>query len=238
MDECFILQKERTMKRLNRWIAILFALVAGVPGTTWAQEILPWSIDGGITFSHFQQQVKAEVGDPRGERLVNETQFGFMAMGTYKVWQHVSVGVFLQFDRGNRHAARFDGFDSETGRTVTKDKIGGNYDEFWAGPMLRVEAQRIFGEFGYGLVGFRNDDARTDLVSSSGDSTGTLTLLPSVAWYAGIGGAIKILRELDLVIRVEYRLRYYDKREGNPFASDIEHGTQNITPYVGVRWKF
>ncbi len=224
------------MRNARDWIMAM--LVIGSASTVVAQEEAPWRIDGGVTFSHFQQQVKAEVGDPRGERLVNETQVGLMAMGAYNVWQHVSVGVFLQFDRGNRHAARFDGFDPATGKTVTKDKIGGDYDEFWLGPMLRVEAKGIFGEFGYGLVGVRNDDGRTDLVSTSGDSTGTLSLSPSVAWYAGFGAAVRIIKELDLIIRIEYRLRYYNEREGHPFASNIEQGSQNITPFIGVRWKF
>lgn len=202
------------------------------------QDEMPWRIDGGVTFSHFQQQVKAVVGDPRGERLVNETQFGIMAMINCRIWEYAFVGAFLQFDRGNRHAARFAGFDPVTGRTVTKDKIGGNYDEFWLGPMIRAEWKQLFGEFGYGLIGMRDDDARADLKSTSGDSTGTISLDPRVAWYAGIGGAISIMEKLDLVVRMEYRLRYYKEREGKPFAGNFEHGTQNITPYLGVRWRF
>ncbi len=203
-----------------------------------AQESSPWSADGGLTFSHFQQQVKGQIGEPRGERLVNETQVGIMIMGTHQLWSVLSGGVFLQFDRGNRHAARFDGFDQATGKTVTRDKIGGNYDEFWLGPMLRVQWKELFGEFGYGLVGIRNDEARKDLLSSSGDSLGTFETSPSVAWYAGLGAAVEIGKAIDLVVRMEYRLRYYSTREGSPLTSSIEHGTQNITPYIGVRFRF
>lgn len=32
--------------------------------------------DGGLTFSRFEQQVKTELGGARGERLVEEVQFG------------------------------------------------------------------------------------------------------------------------------------------------------------------
>jgi hypothetical protein len=218
-----------------------FSMIAGtvfVAVSIHAQASHPWTIDAGLTFSHFQQQVKAVVGDPRGERLVNELQFGFMGMGTRNVWEYINVGVFLQYDRGNRHAARFAGFDPATGKTVTEDKIGGNYQELWAGPFVRVQWKELFGELGYGLFGFRDDDARTDLKSSTGDSTGTFSLNPSIAWYAALGGAVAIGETWDLVIRMEYRLRYYNKRNSNPFQSNIEHGTQNITPYIGVRWRF
>ncbi len=196
-----------------------------------------WNIDAGFTFSHFQQQVKAEIGDVRGERLVNELQVGIMALGTYRVWEYVSAGIFLQFDRGNRHAARFSGFDPASGKTVTKDKIGGDYNELWVGPMVRIQWKELFGEFGYGLFGSRMDDARSDLKSSTGDSIGTLTLMPAIAFYASLGGAFAVWESVDLVIRMEYRLRYYDKRGGNPFQANIEHGTQNITPFIGVRFR-
>lgn len=214
---------------------LLLAMVGNTPG--WSQITSLWTADAGLTFSHFQQQVKAEIGDPRGERLVNEMQFGVMVLGTFRVWEYTGVGVFMQYDRGNRHAAQFTGFDPSSGKTVTAGKIGGNYNEVWAGPLVRVQWKEVFGEFGYGLMGYRNDDARTDIKSSTGDSTGTLTLNPGVAWYASLGGAVEIAGDLDLVFRMEYRLRYYNKREGNPFQANIEHGTQNITPYIGIRWR-
>lgn len=103
--------------------------------------------------------------------------------------------------------------------------------------MLRVQWKELFGEFGYGLFGSRNDGARSDLRSSTGDSIGTLTLMLAVAFYASLGGAFTVWENLDLVIRMEYRLRYYDKREGNPFQANIEHGTQNFTPFFGVRFR-
>lgn len=205
---------------------------------TASAQVTPWTIDAGLTFSHFQQQVKAEVGNPRGERLVNELQFGVMALGTFNVWKYLDAGVFVQFDRGNRHAARFDGFDPMSGKTVTTGKIGGNFSEWWAGPMVRLQWKEVFGEFGYGLFGFRNDDARTDIKSSTGDSTGALQFNPSIAWYASLGGAVGITEDVDLVFRMEFRLRYYEKRDGNPFQDGLEHGTQNITPFFGVRWRF
>ncbi len=198
----------------------------------------PWRVEAGFTYRHFQQQVKAEVGDPRGERLVNETEFGMMLFSAREVWGPISAGVYLQFDRGNRHAARFNTIDPSTGQTVTEDKIGGDFRELWVGPYLQVRWRAVFIEFGYGLFGTRSDDARTDLPSASGNTTDAFTFLPSIAWMVNFGGNVELIDRLDIVLRMEYRSRYYDKRGGERFKDDIEHGTQNWTPFVGVAWRF
>lgn len=202
-----------------------------------AQDSTRFRLDAGIFYSSFQQQVKARVGDPRGERLVNQEEIGLMVMGTYRIREFLTAGVFVQFDRGNRHAARFDGFDAE-GRTTTRNKIGGFFNEFWMGPFLRFVYKTMFAEAGYGLIGLRNDDARTDLRSFTGDATGTLEVSPRIAWLLALGAGLPISDRLDFIFRMEYRLRYYNEREGNPLMDGIEHGTQNITPFVGVSWNF
>jgi len=205
---------------------------------TRAQDSLRWGIQAGLTFSNSQQQVKAEVGDPRGERLALSLDFGVMTMATYQVWDYAHVGLFVQYDRGDRVSARFNGFDPATGRTVTKDKYGGKFSEFWAGPFVRAQWRYFFGEFGWGLIGIRDDALRADLPSASGDTTGTFDLLPSVAVYAGLGVQVPFNEKISLVVRLEYRLRYYEGRAGDPFMNNFEHGMQNITPFVGVGWRF
>jgi hypothetical protein len=227
--------EESTMRKVR--LLMLLLLITGA-NLALGQDSLRWNIEGGFTYRAFQQQVKAEVGDPRGERLVNETEFGLLFMGSYRVWEVAQVGLFAQFDRGNRHAARFSGFDPATGRTVTKDKIGGNYHEFWLGPFVRLRWKTLTGEAGWAVTGFRSDDARTDLVSSSGDSTGTFDLLPSVAFFSALGAVVPLHDEISLVVRFEYRLRYYKGREGKLFRDNVEHGTQNISPFIGLSWRF
>ncbi len=202
-----------------------------------AQDTTQWRLDAGATYSAFQQQVKAEVGDPRGERLVNESQLGFVISGLYKFHDNFQAGLFFQYDRGNRHSARFDGFDAQ-GAAKTKDKIGGDFSEVWFGPIVRVSWKNFFVEGGYGALGSRTDEARTDLVSSSGDSTSSFSFHPTIALLAAIGAGVPILSNLDLTVKMEYRLRYYSKRGGLPLQTNIEHGSQNITPFVGVSWRF
>ncbi|MBI3004818.1 MAG: hypothetical protein HYY49_05315 [Ignavibacteriales bacterium] len=213
------------------------AAIFSLRSTALAQDSTQWKLEIGGTFSTFQQQVKAEVGDPRGERLINETDVGVMMMGRYQILDFLSAGLFLQFDRGHRLAARFDGFNSE-GMTVTKDKLGGNYSEAWFGPFVHFSWKNLFAEGGYGAFGRRSDDARGDLASSTGDTTSSFSLHPTIALLAALGAGVQITDDLDLIVRMEYRLRYYTMRGGNTLKNNIEHGTQNITPFVGVSWRF
>ncbi len=221
--------------KTRRWIVATLGWFA-MASDCFAQDSARYRIDGGLFYLAFQQQVKAVVGDPRGERLVNHEEIGIMMMGTASVWRFISAGLFFQYDRGNRHAARFAGFNAE-GRTITRDKIGGFFNEFWMGPILRVQYINVFGELGYGLIGIRDDDARRDLPSSTGDTEGAFTVSPRIAWYAALGAGVPLASSFDVVFRVEYRLRYYHERGGNPLIDNIEHGTQNISPFIGIAWR-
>jgi hypothetical protein len=193
-------------------------------------------LDVGLTFSRFEQQVKTELGGARGERLVEEFQLGYAQALTYRVWGPLSVGGFLQLDVGKREAARFSGFDA-TGKTVTTGGVGGSTLELWMGPLLRGEYKLAFAEIGYGAYGARRDDARDDLPASSGAIGGTLRTSAAVAWTFAIGARVPLASFLDLVLRMQYRIRYYDSRGGEPLAGGAVHGTQNFSPFVGVSWR-
>jgi hypothetical protein len=195
-----------------------------------------WRIETGILITHFQQQVKPEVGDPRGERLVNEFQLGFLISGTYSVTDFFAPGLFLRADRGERAAARFDRF--EDGKTVTTNQIGGVYTEFWFGPLLQFNWNMLSAEIGYALVGLRDDLGRGDIPSSTGDNTGAFSTSPLIAWLFTLGGNFPLMKNLDIIVKLEYRNRYYSKRGGNPLFDNIEHGTQSISPLIGVGFKF
>ncbi|HXG38535.1 MAG TPA: hypothetical protein VNL36_07180, partial [Bacteroidota bacterium] len=73
---------------MKSFIAV-FWIVSFINITLTAQEL--WRVEGGVTFRHFQQQVKAEVGQPRGDRLVNEFELGALLSGTYRVHEYLSV---------------------------------------------------------------------------------------------------------------------------------------------------
>jgi hypothetical protein len=192
-------------------------------------------LDLGLTFQRFEQQVKQDVGGARGDRLVEETSLGVHLSGSYRVWKLLELGLFVRADVGDRSAARFAGFAPD-GTTMVEGRVGGAYAEIWIGPLARVRWKRLFAEVGYGLVALREDDARDDLVSTTGDDSGLFTTLPSVSWLFGLGADLPITTCLSASLRIEYRIRYYDERGGDPLAGDVVHGTQNLTPFVGVTW--
>lgn len=193
--------------------------------------------EGGITISHFQQQIKTEIGAERGERLTNEFQIGLYSSGAYTFNKYFAAGIYLRYDRGQRQLANFDGFD-QSGKTLVKDRIGGTYTEFWAGPIIHFFYKQLHASFGYGLFGVRDDTARNDIPSSTGDVESAFELDPSFAWLISLGGRFNILTSLDLSISIEYRARYYNTRGGNKLENNINHGTQSIAPLIGVMYYF
>jgi hypothetical protein len=201
------------------------------------QEESRFYIDGGLILSHFQQQVKQDVGDPRGERLVYEYEFGLLLEGRYRFNDYFSAGLFLRTDVGKREAARYDGFDDD-GKTKVANQVGGNYTEFWFGPIVMINYKQIFLGIGYGLVGIRSDDGRDDIPSNSGDTESSFTTNPLISWLISVGGLVPLTDNLDLLLELEYRNRYYNERGGEPLTNDIDHGTQSISPIIGVSWKF
>ncbi len=192
-------------------------------------------LDAGLVFSHFEQQVKTEIGGEKGEKLVQDTELGVQLVATWNVWSFLDIGLWGQFDTGTRTAARFDGFDDQM-RTQVTDQVGGSYTEFWFGPLIRAGWKALFLEFGYGLIGSRTDDARDDLATESGDNESALQTSPTVAWVASLGGKFEVMKDVNVVLKLSYRVRYYDARGGEALADEIVHGTQNFTPFLGVAW--
>lgn len=193
--------------------------------------------EGGITLSHFQQQIKTEIGAERGERLTNEFQIGFYTSAAYYLNEYFAAGLYFRYDRGQRQLANFDGFD-DSGRTLVKDGIGGTYTEFWTGPILHFFYKQLRASFGYGLYGIRDDTARDDIPSESGNIESAFRLDPSFAWLISLGGRFPVGESIDINISIEYRARYYNTRGGENLQNDINHGTQSISPLIGVNYYF
>ena len=217
-----------------RYVLCVFFLVAAwlpaMPAN--AQDL---RLDVGLIGGHFEQQVKTEVGGERGEKIVVDTELGVQTFGTYRVWGPLSAGLFAQLDVGERSSGRFAGFDAQN-RTQIDRQTGGTYTEFWIGPMLRGQWRTLFVEVGYGAFGVRDDEARDDLADETGDTDPALRTSPTIAWMLNLGAGVPITEHLQGVLRLEYRVRYYDRRGDQDLADDIVHGTQNLTPFVGLAW--
>lgn len=202
-----------------------------------SQSDARWGVESCLTFSHFEQQVKGAIGDPKGEKLMNVTEFGIWLQAQRRLSEYFSVGVYAEYDAGNRSMAEFNGFDS-LGRTTVANSLGGTYSEVWIGPFVRFSLKKAFLDVGYGAVGIRNDRARDDVKSLSGETEGSFSVNPLVAWYVGIGVAADIAESFSLLVKLQYRARYYDAKNGEPLMDNIEHGTQNISPFVGLSYSF
>ncbi len=196
----------------------------------------PFRFDLGLSFSHFQQQAKIGTGGARGERLVEQTALVVHAVATYEVWEYLSLGLFSEFDVGTRHAGAFVGFD-EDGAAVSMGELGGTYVEWWLGPIVRGHYRAVFLELGWGALGIRSDGGRADLPDASGETDSSFATAPAIAWLLAIGGSVPLAKRVDLVLRLQYRIRYYTTRGGNSLLDDAVLGSQDITPIVSVRFR-
>lgn len=206
-----------------------------IPSIAYSQDSTQWRLEGGITFSHFQQQVKSEIGGPKGDELVKNTQLGFIVTGTYEFNKYFAAGLFTEFDTGERNMALFDGFD-EDGRAMVKNNVGGSYNEFWFGLLIRGIWNQFTLDVGYAPIGMRSDDARTDLPSISGSTSDSFETHPTIAWLIAIGGYIPVGKSIDIFLKVEYRVRYYNKRGEENLIGDANLGSQSIAPIIGLAW--
>ncbi len=203
--------------------------------STWDNaENETWRIDSALTFNRFEQQVKSEIGGAGAAPIVEETSLGLAVAATYNVWRFFRLGLFAQFDAGRRSTGVFTGFDDEGAPIV--NTTGGSFLELWAGPLLRVQWRGLFAEFAYGALGVRRDRARDDLPNESGETDALFRVSPRVAWSFGIGGYVPVTPTLDVVLRVQYRVRYYTTRGGEDLIGGAAHGTQNLQPFVGIAW--
>ena len=196
----------------------------------------PLRVDGSLGFAHFQQQAKPRIGTPRGERLVEYTAFTLSLAASYEVMPYLAVFGFAELDLGVRRAGELAGFDAD-GRATIDPAVGGNYSEIWSGLGVRGQWRMLFLELGYALVARRWDSGRDDLPAADGGTGGAFAPEASVRWLAAAGGTVRLRECLDLVLRLEWRIRYYDERDGQPLEDGIVHGTQEFRPLVGVAWR-
>lgn len=207
--------------------------------TAAAQEREPYELErvrlgASLTYSSFEQQVKSEVGGTSVEPLVVDRAFGLHVTATANLWRFIRFGIFFQIDAGKRSAARFEGLVD--GEPEVTQLAGGRYWELWLGPLLRLQWRFLAAEIGYGLVGARRDRARDDLPNRTDGTGDAFRTSPRVAWHFALAAYAPVHREVDIVIRVQYRVRYYDRRGGVGLSEGVVHGTQNLTPTIGVAW--
>jgi len=195
-----------------------------------------FSIELTGSLSHFEQQIKTKIGGEKGDLLAANTELNIQAVGTYKVWKFITAGCYFQYDIGNRENSQISGFDA-SGAAQVMNVQGGAFREFWTGPILHAQYRQAFLEFGYGLVGTRKDDSRSDILNAAGSNQGNFSIDPSVAWIIGVGVQVNLSKKFDFLVKAQYRARYYNSRDGVEFENQAVYGTQNFSPLIGVLYR-
>ncbi len=153
--------------------------------------------------------------------------------------------MYLQFETGTREFGVFSG-DVTDGVARVEQLGGGGFNEVWLGPLLRAQWEAVFLEFGWGAFGVRSDDGRADL-PAGGSPDGAFRTTPSIAWLVGVGTSVELWSDLELILRLNYRIRYYTTRGGEDLdgarvpgaatpTAPLAHGTQDIQPFIGLAW--
>ncbi len=201
-----------------------------------AKPTTNFSLFSHLHFNRFEQQIKSEVGGEKGDLLTEDVEISLHFGFEYSLLEHWSLGLFIRFDQGTRELGQFDSLDSSN-QPVIVNNIGGAFSEAWLGPYAGFRRGIFAVDLGYGLLGFRDDKARDDIKNINGESNGSFRTSLSVAWFISAGLTAPLLDFLDLSIRFEYRIRYYEFLDNKKLMGDIAHGTQNITPFIGIHWK-
>ncbi len=190
-------------------------------------------LEANVTFVRFEQAVQKGHDGPReGSRVVEEMHFGWLASGAYRLHEHFAVGLFARYDVGVRRSGTFRTFDAE-GRAQI-DRIGGSHAELWLGPLLRAHLRFAFLELGWAPFAIRKDTGRPDLPNDRGESDHAFrTGLTPFAWLVGVGAEIPLGARVLLLIRYQYRNRYFLTRGGADMVEGAAHGTQDHRPFLG-----
>lgn len=224
-----------TRRLLSLSLFVVCATSASAQADTWSDaESETWRLDGSLAFARFEQQVKSEIGGMSADPILEEGSVGLSLGASYNVWRFIRLGLYAQLDSGSRYYGQFTGLEADGTPIVAR--AGGRFFEFWVGPLLRLQWRGLFAELAYGAFGIRSDDARTDLPSEDGDTDTAFRTSARVAWSFGIGGYVPVHPNIDVVFRIQYRIRYYTRRGGDSLEGGVAHGTQNLSPFVGVSW--
>ena len=192
-------------------------------------------INLGFSFNHFQQQIKTEIGGEKGDKLIDITSLTFAANGLVSIYKSIKAGLYIDYETGSRNSGRFLSFNSEN-QAVTNQKNGGAFSEIWIGPMIQFNFDQAFFEIAHGSFAIRSDDGRGDIPDSENDKSSSFKVTSSIAWKLQFGYKINLSKNLDSFIKIQYRVRYYDRRD-QKLNNNYVLGSQNITPVLGLSLK-
>jgi len=193
-----------------------------------------WLFDSGFIFSRFEQQVKTEVGGQSFAPISESMSAGAQLNVGYKIFPFLSAGAYLQYESGVRSARQLSSIPG--GIPSFLDVYGGDFSETWIGPFIRSHYKSLYFEVSYGLFGRRRDDGRDDVPDINGSVQDALRTSSRVAWVFGLGSAVPLNDHFSLVLRLQYRIRYYNQRGSENLLDNVVLGTQDIFPFIGFQF--
>lgn len=177
-------------------------------------------------------------GPNRDDTVTNDWSFTSSMNLTYAVTEWLEPGLHYQLDGGEVRRALFSRPDPQTGETVETDAVEGAFWEQWFTLFARARFDPVFVELGWAPLILRRDTSRTDLPNVNGETSGTFVGSRTVAWLAAFGGAVPITPDVDLTLRLQFRIRYLVSRGGEDLADEEEFGNMFFTPTVGLGHRF
>ncbi len=185
-------------------------------------EPQPLTVEGAAMVLFDERQIEGPGLDAAVSRHLTLSTW---AAAYYDVYSGLELGAFVAFDYGfARTAAGGPGLD------VWELDLG-------LGVRYRF-ADIAFVELGWMPLMLRSDDSRVDLPNTAGDTDGLFVGSRSVAWLLGFGVNVPLSDSVALLLRLDYRIRYFVSRGGEDLAGGLEHGGQSIVPRVGVSASF
>jgi hypothetical protein len=218
------------------WRALgAMALLVTVPALAEAPDrtLSPLSLEFAALPVITVQQVE---GPGRDDLLTNDVGLTTYLSAGYAVLDWLEPALTMQFDAGSVRRAVFDRPGAD-GTASEAQLVEGSYWELWVTLMLRARYEQLFAEVGWAPLILRHDTSRVDLPNTAGEAGGTFVGSRSIAWTLGLGGTIPLADDLDLTLRLQFRIRYLVERGGKALAGEEESGQMLVWPLVGLSWR-
>jgi len=179
-----------------------------------------------------EQQIE---GPNRDDKLTQGLGLTTQLSAAYMAHPNFEVGLLFQLDAGSVRRAQY-GLVGADGTAQVEQLVEGSYWELWTMLLLRGRLGPAFVEVGWAPLILRDDEVRTDLANTDGETTGLFVGSRAVAWMLGAGAAVELVDRLHLTVRLQFRIRYLVERGGKPLAADEETGQMALYPFIGISY--
>lgn len=193
-----------------------------------------WHLEAALFPMLLEQQIE---GTNRDDRLTQDATLAAAVTFGFAPLEWFEPALWVQFDVGRVRRAVFSRPD-DLGMTREEQLVEGAFWEMWIAFLARGRLGPGFVEAGWAPLILRHDDVRSDLPNDKGDTDGVFEGSRAVAFILAGGASIPVLDNLDITLRLQFRIRYLVSRGGEPLDDDEETGQMAIYPFAGAHYHF